>query len=137
MAGPSINLVAIFSLVFLSLLGFFLLLHACFHHHDFWSLTIFIPAIIAFFVPAICFGYQKEQDVLLRDDVMDQQSFRNCRELGWSVSGVLLLATYLIPVLAWYNANLGWGGAVMVQIALTCWVWAFIVWLRIFVFYQQ
>lgn len=135
--GASINLIGIFSLVAFSLSGLFLLCFACFHHQNFWSFLVFVPAVAAFFVPAICFGYQKEEFVTLNEDLMDRQSFRNCRELGWSVSALLLLVTYLVPILAWYNTSFPYTGVIKVEIAITCWVWAFIIWLRIFVFYSH
>ena len=121
--------------VLLLLFGFIFFFHACFHYGDFWSLFMLIPVTLAFLSPAVCFGYNRQEDVYLNSGSMGAQEFRNCRELGWSFALILLLGSYGIPVLAWYNANLWWAGVVEVYVGLTCWIWAYIIWLKIFVFY--
>ena len=125
----------IFSLILLLLFGCILLTHACVHYADFWSLLVVVPAVIAFFSPAVCYGYNRMDDVFRNAGNMDAETFRSCREMGWAIAGVLLMASYGIPVLAWYNAALGWPGVIEVDMALNCWVWAYLIWLRIFVFY--
>ena len=125
----------IFSLILLLLFGCILLTHACVHYADFWSLLVVVPAVIAFFSPAVCYGYNRMDDVFRNAGNMDAETFRSCREMGWAIAGVLLMASYGVPVLAWYNAALGWPGVIEVDMALNCWVWAYLIWLRIFVFY--
>lgn len=126
----------ILSFLLLILFGCIFLFHACFHYSDFWSLLIVVPSILAFFSPAVCYGYNRGDDVFRSmGSSMDAQTFKSCREMGWAIAFVLLTGAYGIPVLAWYNANLGWLGAIEVHASLTCWMWAYIIWLRIFVFF--
>lgn len=126
----------ILSFVLLVLFGFVFLFHACVHYSDFWSLLLVLPVVLAFFSPAVCYGYNREDDVFRSmGSNMSAETFRSCRELGWAMSAVFFVGSYGIPVLAWYNANLGWMGVVEVHAALTCWLWAYLAWLRIFVFF--
>ena len=117
------------------LVGTILLCYACFHYGDFWSFFVVVPAAVAFFTPAVCYGYNRESDDFANSAQMEAETFRSCRELGWALAAVLLMGSYGIPVLAWHNASLGWAGVIQVHAALNCWVWAYIIWLRIFVFY--
>jgi hypothetical protein len=128
------RLLAMVALSACALLSIFLLIFACVHWHNWWSLFVILPYLIAFFLPAIYFGYDDEDTA--RDQTkgkMDPDSLRNCRELTWAISSLLLLSTYGIPVLAWYNSGFHWHGVLVVDGALTSALWAFVLWLRVFV----
>jgi hypothetical protein len=126
---------AVAFLVLELLAGFILLFHACGHSEDYWSILILVPITIAFLTPPVCYGYNREDDVFANSSTLSEETFRSCKELGWAVSLMLLMGAYGIPVLAYWNAHLSWWGVVEVQSALSCWVWAHVIWLRIFVFY--
>ena len=130
-----LSFLGIFSLVLFLLLGGIFLFHACFHNDDFWSLFIFVPGVMAFFSPAVCFGYADRDAQERNMPTLYPETRHACVEMGWAVAGVLLLGAYGIPVLAWYNARLHWTGVLEVDAALNCWVYAYIIWLRIFVFH--
>lgn len=124
---------AVFSLVLLFVGGFALLLFACIHYSNWWSIFIFAPCFIAFITPAICYGYDTT-DIALMDVQVERDHLVTCRELGWSVSVVLALVAYSIPVLAWYNSGFYFGGVLVVDGTLMCWLLTYVLWLRVFVF---
>lgn len=135
MRGSRCSFCGLFAFVTLILLFVGLLLFACIHWHNGWSFFVLVPCLIAFFTPAVCYGYNREDDLHLQDTGnMNQMTFHTCRELGWVVAAMLLLCAYAVPVLAWYNAAFHWGGVITVHVALTCLLWAYILWIRIFVF---
>ena len=139
MRGPRVC--GIFSIVLLLLVSTTAFTFACAHYHNWWSLFIWLACALAFFTPAVCYNYTDSGEDLAFHDVsqrVDETTFRNCRELGWSMAAVFLLGSYGIPVLAWYNDPPGfhWGGVLIVYGSLTCAVWAYVLWLRIFVFYK-
>lgn len=128
---------AVFSLVLLSLLGASLLLFCCIHYRPAgWANLCIVPVLlVAFVAPAICMGYNSDERVVLEHVDMDANTFQSCRLLGWSVASVLLLFSYAVPRLAWYNStSFTWHGVVFMDADLTCIVCAFILWLRVFVF---
>lgn len=107
-----------------------LLLFACIHWHNYWSLFTVLPCVVAFFVPAICYGYQDPETV---HTAMDPDTFQNCRELSYATAVLLLLSAYGVPALAWYNAGFRLGGVLTVYGAITLATWAYLFWLRMFV----
>jgi len=128
------RLLAMMGMSACALLGISLLIFACAHWHNWWSLFTFLPCLIAFFLPALYFGYDDEDTA--RDQTkksMDPDTLRNCRELTWALSSLLLLSSYGVPVLAWYNSGFHWHGVLVVDGALTAAMWAFVLWLRVFV----
>lgn len=127
--GRRVRLGAMMALVAFAMLSIFLLLFACFHWHNFWSLFTVLPCVIAFFVPAICYGYQDPETV---QTAMDPETFQNCRELSYATAALLLLSAYGVPALAWYNAGFRMGGVLTVYGAITLATWAYLFWLRMF-----
>jgi hypothetical protein len=109
-----------------------LLLFATIHWHNFWSFFVVIPCILAFFVPNLCLNYTPTEELDTTHIHWDAATTQNCRELGWTLAAILLLSSYGIPVLAWYNAGFAWPGAMTVHIALTLLIWAYMLWLRVF-----
>lgn len=110
-----------------------LLFFACIHWENWWSILIWAPCVVAFVVPGICYNYNSESVDLMNIN-MDAQKFRNLRDLGWTIAAMLLLVSYLIPVLAWYNTGFDYWGVVTVFVSITALVWVYLLWLRIFVF---
>jgi cobalamin synthase len=125
---------AIFFLVFLLLAGIVLLFYACAHHHNWWSIFVLLSAIVTFYSPAICYNYRTDDDTPVGMDHIDEQRMKTCRELGWTVALVVFLFSYGIPVLAWHGSGFAWAGVVMVHVALTCFAWSYVLWLKMFVF---
>lgn len=122
---------AIFGQLFLILISFVLLFFTCIHYANFWSYFIILPVGIAFFVPVICFGYSQSHE---QNSDLDPQRLQSCKQFGWSLTIVLFIATYGIPVLAWYNSGFYWGGVLLIFTVLTFWGWAYLLWIRVFVF---
>jgi hypothetical protein len=90
---------------------------------------------MAIFIPALCYNYNQIQDVAFRNDAhVDEITFRNCRELGWSFALIMLIWTFFIPVLAWYNSGFYYGGVLVEFSSITCFCWSYVLWLRIFIF---
>jgi hypothetical protein len=114
---------AIFSIVFLLLLAFSLFVFASVHYHNWWSLFVWPICLLAFLTPAVCYNYVNAAD-----------------ELGWSVAAVLFLGSYAVPMLAWYNpqptGGMHWGAVLLFYGVLTCLCWAYVLWLKIFVYYK-
>jgi hypothetical protein len=134
---------AIFSIVFLLLLAFSLFVFASVHYHNWWSLFVWPICLLAFLTPAVCYNYvnTSADDATFRDQThVDDATFRNCRELGWSVAAVLYLGSYAVPMLAWYNpqptGGMHWGAVLLFYGVLTCLCWAYVLWLKIFVYYK-
>lgn len=128
--GRRARLGAMVALVSCAMLSICVLLFACFHWHNFWSLFTILPCVFAFFVPAICYGYQDPETVRT---AMDPETFQNCRELSYATAALLLLSAYGVPALAWYNAGFRLGGVLTVYVAITLATWAYLFWLRMFV----
>lgn len=123
---------ALLWMVLLAFTAVALILFATIHWQNFWSLFIALPCAVAFFVPALCFNYQPLDEVDTTHVRYDAETFQNCREFGWVLAVAFILSAYGIPILAWYNDAFACGGAVVIQIALTCLVWAYLLWLRVF-----
>lgn len=129
-----VRLLAMMAMSACALIGAVLLVFACVHWHNWWSLFIVLPCLIAFFLPAVYYGYEDEDSA--RDHTrgyMDPDSLRNYRELTWAISTLLLLSAYGVPALAWYNSGFPWPGVLVVDGALTAALWAYVLWLRVFV----
>jgi hypothetical protein len=57
------------------------------------------------------------------------------KEAGWVVGGLFYVSSYGIPVLVWYNAAaFPWTGVILMDATLVLFGWAYILWLRIFIF---
>jgi hypothetical protein len=123
---------ALFWMVMLFFLSLALLLFACIHWRNAWSLFILLPCVLAFFVPALCLNYTPLEQLDTTNIQWDEPTMKNCRELGWILSITLLLSAYGVPILAWYNSGFPCAGAAMVQVALTALVWTYLLWLRVF-----
>jgi len=130
------RLTGIILFVIFLFVGVGFLFFSCIHYQNYWALFVVVPCVVAFIAPAICYGYDQE-DLAFKHIEMDEQSFRTCRELGWAVAIILFLATYGVPVLAWWNAAFAWQGCVLVHATLTVWCFGYILWLRIFVFVRR
>lgn len=129
------RLLGILSLVSLIMIGVFLLFFGCSHWHNWWPLFIFPTMIFAIIVPGCCYNYNAIEDIPLRQDQhVDEVTFRNCRELGNVIALLLFVFCYAIPVLAWYNEAYSYAGVLVEFASITCFCWAYVLWLRIFVF---
>jgi hypothetical protein len=135
-AKGSFRLIGIFVLVSCALASIATLLFACIHWHNWWSLFVAAPLFVAFLVPSVCFSYNAMDDLPLNEMPMDPGTFTSCRELGWAMAGILLLFSYSVPVMLWYNSMaFPWQAALVVILgSLTSVMWAYVLWLRIFVF---
>lgn len=125
--------VAIFFLVTCALTAVATLLFACIHFpHGWWCMLIVLPLVIAFLVPAICLGYNDFDDALKQVD-MERPQFENCRMLGWSVAAVLVLFTYSVPIIVWYNSStFSYVGVLVVDCSITSALFSFVLWRRVF-----
>lgn len=123
------------SLVFLILIGNFLLFFGCSHYGNWWSLFIIPVLILAIIVPGFCYNYNQIEDIAFRSDQhVDELTFKSCREAGWSIAFVLLMFAYCVPVLAWYNSAFNYGGVLVEFGSITCFSYSYALWLKIFVF---
>lgn len=116
----------IFGMIGLSagvMLSVSLLLFACVHWHNAMPLIVVVPCVLAFYVPAICFGYQHIDSV---QTAMDRETFETCRELSWAISGMLVLVAFAIPIIAWHWTGFAMAGVLVVDAALTCILCAFV-----------
>ena len=125
---------AILLFVLLLLVAAVLLIFACSHWHNWWSLFIVPTLLVAFFSPAVCYGYQSKEEIELYDTNMDAQTFSNCRDLGWAICIIMATFAYAVPVLAWYNSSFHWGGVLCIYACLTCVIVAQEIWIAIFAF---
>lgn len=127
--GRRIRLVGMIALVSCAMLSLCFLFFACIHWHNYWSFFTVLPCLFAFFAPSICYGYQ---DAGMVQTAMDDETFQNCRELGYAVAVLFLLSAYGVPVLAWYNANFPLGGVLVMYGSITLSTWSFLFWRRMF-----
>ena len=125
----------IFSMLTLILFGFLLLLFSNFHWHNFWSLFILLDLVVAAIVPSMCYNYNSDELAFRAGDAqINEKTFRNCRELGWSMAVVMLLFAFAIPLLAWFNSGFYFGGVLLVDLSITSITLAYLLWLHVFVF---
>lgn len=116
--------------------GFGCYMFVVFHFHHVWAvmcvLTLLFCAIVA---PALCFGYDMETPYYMMQEMrMSEQTFLNCRDLGWLAAGVLVLLTYVTFAAAWYGESLVLAGALVGFGGNACMTCAFMGWLRVFIF---
>jgi glucan phosphoethanolaminetransferase (alkaline phosphatase superfamily) len=116
------------------LLSAFLFFFGCIHWHNWWSLFCLPVLAFAFIVPSCCYNYNDVNDIALQDHHMRPNTFQNCRMLGWIIAGSLVLLTYIIPVLAWYNDDYSWRGVWTIFGSITSLMTSYIVILSVFVF---
>lgn len=134
-SSSTTRLVGILLMVALIMIGLFLLFFGCAHWQNWWSLFIVPSLLVAILIPAPCYNYNQIQDVVFRsDEHVDEVTFRNCRELGWIFALLMLVWTFFIPILAWYNSQFAWPGVLVEFASITCFCCAYVLWLRIFIF---
>lgn len=121
----------ILSMVMLIGGGFMLLIFTCTHFSSWWSLFVLLATSLAIFVPNICWAYDRTDPALLEIE-MDPDAFVRCQELGWAIGVCMWLFAYIVPILAWYNASFHWSAVLLVYTTITCFAWAFLIWLRVF-----
>lgn len=109
-----------------------LLVFACIHWRNGWSLFVALPCLLAFFVPALCLNYTPLNEIDMSHIHHSAATMQSYRELGWTLALILLLLAYGVPILAWYNSGFAVAGTALVQVALTLLVWAYLLWLRVF-----
>lgn len=137
--GRHLKLGAIFAMMSLLSTAVGLYLWVAFHHGHVWSLILVSTLhFAALFSPAFCFGYNTEDpQFLLSGGGMDEQTFLNCRDLGWIGTVVFFLLSFVVPASAWYASD-GTAppmmGVVCEYVGNACMGWAYVLWLRIFVF---
>lgn len=134
MAGARARIFGLMGLVAFGMAAFCLLLYACAHWHNWWSLFVVAPCFLAIALPGGCHGYEPQDMV---NTEMDPETFRTCRELGWASAALLWLAAYGVPVLAWYNSGFPWRGVLVVEGAITSAEWSFILWVAFFAVRRQ
>jgi hypothetical protein len=101
------------------------------HEHHIWSIGV-ISLLLFFMIitPACCYGYDVNTDVnfLLKDGITDEQTFLNCRDIGYGVSITLFSLTYAMATVAWYASsgkNPTWIGTILLYMANTFIAFAF------------
>jgi len=112
------------------------------HYRHAWSVLVVVALLFAAFVsPAVCYGYDNDGGapafVAMRNLQMSEQTFLNCRDLGYIIAGIFILLTYVAFAVAWYasdGASPPLGGAIVGFAGNTCAVFAYMGWLRVFVF---
>jgi|WetSurMetagenome_2_1015567.scaffolds.fasta_scaffold1168613_2 hypothetical protein len=112
----------------------FLGIFACAHFADnYWSLFIYPWSSLGlYFVPQICYGYWEPEEVAFHGDGMGTHERSRKQNLGYAMGAIIAVTSYLVPVIAWWH-GFDWLGAVLVIIALTFWVWKYLIWLRVFI----
>lgn len=121
------------ALLFLVAVHVMLLLFACAHWNNWWSLTVWLPCVVAAAWPALTRNYSAEPAELL-DTQCAHDTLVACREFSWALCAIVGVCAYLPPVLAWYNAGFSVHGALCVYGSVTALHWAYVVWLRVHVF---
>ena len=138
MEGRHVKMLGIFTMLCFLSFGVGCYLFVAFHYHHVWSLFFIGGFLMAMFIsPALCFGYNQEDYVfLMRSGGMDEQSFLNCRDLGYVASILFFVLKFVIPTSAWYGSdglNPPIQGTLITFSANTWMVFAYILWLRIFI----
>jgi hypothetical protein len=121
---------ALVTCIIISLGTFFF---ACIHFSNWWSLFIYVPIFFSVCVPSVCYEFKRADDLL--DVQMPREDFQNCRELGRAIALLLLLVSYSVPVLAWYNSGFHWMGVLLIMTTILLTSISFIIWKRVFVDY--
>jgi len=134
MEGRRITLCASVCFVFLLVAHFSLLIFACVHWHDWWSLFVWLSFAVALFFPIACRNYEPADHV---EHTMSPAEYQNCRELGWSFCVILGILAYGVPVLSWYNGGIPLGGVLVVFGAITCALWSYVLWYTVHVSVRQ
>jgi uncharacterized membrane protein YhaH (DUF805 family) len=123
---------AISAIVILFFTAIGLLLFACIHWRNGWSVFILLPYMLAIFVPSLCKNCTPLEQLDTSNIQWDEPTIRNCRELGWTLALILLVSAYGIPVLAWYNSGFACAGAAVVMVAQTALIWVYMLVVRLF-----
>jgi hypothetical protein len=120
------RLIGVIISLFVLTFGLGLYIFVLIHEHHVWS--ILMNCLLLFFMvitPACCYGYNINDDVqfLIRDGITDEQTFLNCRDMGYGISIVLYTLTFVLPTVAWYASNgrsPTWIGASLLYFGNTC-----------------
>lgn len=125
--------IVLMTLCFLTGTAFFAI--GCGHYHNWWSLLSLILLLVAIYVPAICYNYDEEEVWMLQMHTnWSEDTFRICRDLGWILVLMLMVASYSVPAVVWYNAGILWPGVLWIMAGIMLWWWTYILLLRVFVF---
>jgi hypothetical protein len=136
--GRHKRLLGIFALLTCLLFATGLYIYVLVHFHHAWTLLVcWFIMFAGFIAPSICYGYDLEGDEeFLRPPSMNPETFANCRDFGWIFCVTCFLVTYAVPAAAWlYSDGINprlWA-VVCTYNAHTLVLWAFIVWIRIFI----
>lgn len=113
-------------------------LFLAFHFGHVWSLFFVAGFLfVAFLAPALCFGYDPHEEYMFMNVQMSEQSFMNCRDLGYIAAVIFFLLTYVMFTVAWYASdglNPPMQGAMVGYAGNTCIIGGYLLWLRIFIF---
>jgi len=113
-------------------------LTGCGHYGNWWSLFAPLTMVLAFLTPAICYGYNddNEANMFNWDMEMDTNTFKSCRDLGWVLGMILGIFSQSIPAIVWYNEplSLPWPGVLWIMSGIMLWWWSALILLKIFVF---
>lgn len=120
----------VFLIVALLSAGLSLILFGCFHWSNFWCLFSIPCAFLAWFVPHLFYGFKTRTEIDLLDIPMDERAFYTLREFAYAVGAALLLLTFAIPVLVWFNSSLPWDATYVFFASFVCWSIAFMLWWR-------
>lgn len=130
------KMAGIFAMLIFILVGIGACLTVVFYFKHLWSiLFVLVFLFLGFMTPNICFGYDTTQDMDHNRGTLDVTTYKNCRDLSYVLAGVFALLTYIVPTIAWLVSD-GTSptitGTCVIFVGNTSFIWAFIIWLRIF-----
>jgi len=123
---------AVLWMILLLALSLGLLLFACIHWRNAWSLFMLLASVVAFVVPDLCRNYRPFEELDMSEIAYDEKTAKDCRLCGWMITTTFLGGAYGIPVLAWYNAGFAVVGACVAMGSQTALIWSYALFLRVF-----
>lgn len=132
MKGRHLKLIGILAMLLCVCFAGGLYLYVAFHYRHMWSLLVNTGLLLlAFFTPAIAYGYNNEDPVFMNTGNMSLNGFLNCRDFCYVLALVFFTLTYVMPTVAWsYGLNMF--GTVFVYFGNTLLGYAFVLWWVIF-----
>lgn len=143
MRGRHLKLGGIFLMLFLLCWAVGLDLYVIVHYHHTWSVVlIFGTLFVAFWAPHCgCRGYTPGYyESISSDTSMTEETYLNCRDAGYMLSGTLYLLTYVFPAVAWFRndgALPNMWAVLMVFVSNACFGCAFVLFFVIFIYSKE